>query len=77
MLARVLAMALCPYPRTRVCLFVCLSQVGVLSKWMNESRWFLAWELPSTNPTLCCTEIRALAKGYFPLELLSTLGTLL
>ena len=39
----VLAMALCP----------CLSQVGVLSKWMNESSWFLACELPSTRPTLC------------------------
>jgi len=33
----VLAMALCP----------CLSQLGVLSKRMNESSWFLACELPS------------------------------
>jgi len=31
----------------------CLSQVGVLSKRMNESSWFLACELPSTRPTLC------------------------
>jgi len=30
-----------------------LSQVGVLSKGMNESSWFLACELPSTHPTLC------------------------
>jgi len=33
-----------------VCL--CLSQVGVLSKRMNESGWFLARELPLTYPTL-------------------------
>jgi len=39
----VLAMGLCP----------CLSQVGVLSKRLNESSWFLACELPSTRPTLC------------------------
>jgi len=39
MLALVLATAL------RVCL--CLSQVGVLPKRMNESRWFLTWELLS------------------------------
>ena len=32
---------------------VCLSQVGVPSKRMNESSWFLACELPSTRPTLC------------------------
>ena len=34
-------------------LSVCPSQVGVLSKRMNESSWFLACELPSTRPTLC------------------------
>ena len=34
-------------------LSVCPSQVGVLSKRMNESSWFLARELPSTRPTLC------------------------
>ena len=45
MLARLLAMALCPS--------VCLSQVGVLSKRLNESSWFLACELPSTRPSLC------------------------
>ena len=34
---------------------VCLSQVGVLSKRMNESSWFWFgnWELPATYPTLC------------------------
>jgi len=30
-----------------------LSQVGVLSKRMNKSSWFLECELPSTHPTLC------------------------
>ena len=41
----ILAMALC--------LSVCPSQVGVLSKRLNESSWFLACELPSSRPTLC------------------------
>jgi len=41
-LARVLATALC----LSVCL--CPSQVGILSKRLNESSWFLARELPST-----------------------------
>ena len=36
-----------------LCLSVCPSQVGVPSKRMNESSWFLARELPSTRPTLC------------------------
>jgi len=35
-----------------VCSSVCASQVGVLSKRLNESSWFLARELPSTRPTL-------------------------
>jgi len=30
-----------------------LSQVGVLSKRMNKSSWFLECELPPTHPTLC------------------------
>ena len=30
----------------------CPSQVGVLSKRLNESSWFFACELPSTRPTL-------------------------
>jgi len=33
------------------------SQVGVLSKRMNESSCFLAWELHSTYPTQCFKEI--------------------
>ena len=63
MLARVLAMALC--------LSVCLSQVGVLLKWLDGSSWFLAWRLPSTSPILCfkeiqvCTKIRVLPSGTF------------
>ena len=35
-----------------LCLSVCLSQVGVLSKQLDESSWFLARELPFTRPTL-------------------------
>jgi len=44
------------------CLSVCLSQVGVLSKQVNESGWFLAWGLHSTYPTLCCKEIHVPSK---------------
>jgi len=39
-----------------------LSQVGVPSKRMNESGWFLAWELHSTYPTLCFKEIHVSSK---------------
>ena len=39
-----------------------LSQVGVLSKRMNESSWFWAWGLHSTYPTLCCKEIHVRSK---------------
>ena len=49
MLAQVLATT--SYPR--LCLSVCLSQVGVLSKRMNELSWFLQWDLHSTHPILC------------------------
>jgi len=45
MLARVLAMALCLF----VSVSVCLSQVGVLLKWLDGSSWFLEWRLLSTN----------------------------
>jgi len=41
----VLAMALCLSVRPSVC----PSQVGVLSKRLNESSWFLACELPSAR----------------------------
>jgi len=54
MLARVLAMALCPS--------VCLSQVGVLLKWLDGSSWFLAWRLLSTSPTLCFKDIHVSTK---------------
>jgi len=36
-----------------LCVSVCPSQVGVVLKWLNESSWILACELPSTRPTLC------------------------
>ena len=62
MLARVLAMALC----------LCLSQVRVLSKRLNESGWFLAWDRLSTCPTLSYKEMQVLSK----IRVLSS-GTLL
>jgi len=40
-----------------LCLCLCLSEVGVLLKRLNESGWFLARELHSTYPTLCYKEI--------------------
>jgi len=50
---------------------VCLSQVGVLSKRMNESDWFLAWELHATYPTLCCKKIHVPSKiRVLPSEIL-------
>ena len=47
--ARRYASAGTSYGPVSVCL--CLSQVGVLSKRLNESGWFLARELPYTHPT--------------------------
>jgi len=50
---------------------VCLSQVGVLLKWLDGSSSFLAWRLLSTSPALCfneiqvCTKIRVLPSGTF------------
>jgi len=41
-----------------VCVPLCLSQVGVLSKRINESSWFLASRLLSTYPTQRYIEIR-------------------
>ena len=52
----VLATGLCLSVRVR------LSQVGVISKRMNESGWFLAWQLHSTYPTLCYKEIHVTSK---------------
>ena len=51
-------MGLCLSVRVRVR----LSQVGILSKRMNELGWFLAWELHSTYPTLCYKEIHVPSK---------------
>jgi len=51
---------------------VCPSQVGVLSKRLNESSWFLARELHPTYPKLCYEEIwvppkiRVLPSGTLP-----------
>jgi len=45
-----------------LCLSVCLSQVGVLLKWLDGSSWFLAWRLLSTSPTVCFKEIQVSAK---------------
>jgi len=45
-----------------VCVYVCLSRVGVLLKRMDESGWFLAWELPLTYPTVCRKEIQVSSK---------------
>ena len=41
---------------------VCLSEVGVILKRLNESGWFLAWELHSAYPTLCYKEIHVPSK---------------
>ena len=43
--------------RLCVCLSVCLSQAGIVSKRLDGSRWFLARRLPSTYPTQCFMEI--------------------
>ena len=51
MLTQVLDMAMC----------LCLSKVGVLSKWRNDSGWF-ALELPLTYHTLCHKEILVVPK---------------
>jgi len=45
-----------------LCLSVCMSQVGVLSKRLNESSWFLAWELSSTYSAQRYKEIRVPSK---------------
>ena len=52
-------------------LCLCLSQVGVLSKLVDKSSWFLAWELPSIYPRIHCLvgKFWCFQKGYFPLDL--------
>jgi len=59
-----------------ICLSVRPSQAGTVSKWLDESSWFLAWKwkLPSTYPIMCYNEILSSPKlGYFPLEFCSKL----
>jgi len=56
MLTWVLAMTLCP------CLSVCLSQVGVLLKWLDGLSWVFALLLHSTRPTMCFKEFSFLWK---------------
>ena len=64
------------YGPVSVCLSVCLSQVGVLSKQLNKSSCFMARKLPSTYATLVIRKLRCLQKsGHFPLELCSELWT--
>ena len=50
------------YDPVSVSLCVCLSQVGVLSKRLEGSGWFLAWRLPSTYHTVCRNEIQVSTK---------------
>jgi len=45
-----LASAAASHGPVSVCLSVCLSQIGVPSKRLNESSWVLAWELRFTRP---------------------------
>ena len=64
-------MALC------LSLCVCLSQVGVLSKRLNKSGWFLARELPLTYPTVCNKEISYVLMLFAILETFILLSILL
>jgi len=59
------------YPRdAALWLCVCVCQVRVLSKRLNESNWFLARELPSTISYYVKRKLGCLQKSrYFPLEL--------
>jgi len=60
-----------------VCLSVCLSQVGVLSKRLDESSWFLTGRLLFTYPTLCFREFMYFQKyGVLSLEPCAKLWTL-
>ena len=62
-----------------VCLSVCPSQVGVLSKPMDGSSWFLAHRLLSTYPYCVVRKLRYCIyekEGYFLLELCPKLQTL-
>jgi len=60
------------YMLSSVCLSVCPSQAGIVSKRQDESSWFLPRMLPSIYPTLYYREfwVAYLEKlWYFPLEL--------
>jgi len=46
-----------PVPMS-VCVRMCLLQVGVLSKRLDESGWFMSQRLPSTYSTPCSEEIQ-------------------
>jgi len=46
------------FVRPSVCMSVCLSQAGIVSKRLEGSSWFLACRLPSICPTLFCEEVR-------------------
>jgi len=58
--------------RLSVRLPVCLSQVGIVSKRLDRSSWFLVWMIRSTYPTLYFKEIR-LSPKLRHLELYPTL----
>jgi len=58
--------------RLSVRLPVCLSQVGIVSKRLDRSSWFLVWMIRSTYPTLYFKEIR-LSPKLRHLELCPTL----
>jgi len=59
-----------------LCLYLCLLQIGVLSKRLNESSWF--WHGIFLPPILHCVKRKFgyLQKyGYFPLEIYPKLRT--
>ena len=67
-------MALCPC----VCLSICLSHAGIVSKLLKRSNWFSTQRLPSVYHTVCSTGIRVPPKiraTFFPLELCPKLWT--
>jgi len=70
MLARVLAVTVCP----RLSVAVCLSQVGVLSKWTDGLICLLTQRLLSTSPTLYFKETVSTKITVLPLELFLNSG---
>ena len=55
--------------RYMLLLCICPSQTSIVLKRLDESSWFLAWELPITYPTLYYKEIWVSPKLGFRLEL--------